>query len=81
MLHRRRFKQASIFEYRPEEEAINLRNQAEGMPPGIRREELLRKARQVQTAPHMSPQRAIKARRKNAATHEIHDGRMIPKPA
>jgi hypothetical protein len=37
MLHGRRFKQSSIFEYRLEEEAINLRKQAEGMPPGIRR--------------------------------------------
>jgi hypothetical protein len=81
MLHGRRVKQSSIFEYRLEEEAINLRKQAEGMPL-IRREELLRKARQVQTAPHMSkPQRAIKARREKAVTHEIHDGRMIPKPA
>ena len=79
MLKRRRFKQSSIFKYRLEEEAINLRNQAEGMPPGIRREELLRKARQAETAPHMSkPQRAIKTRRENAVTHEIHDGRMIP---
>ena len=82
MLHRRRFKQSSIFEYRLEEEAINLRNQAEGMPLGIRREELLRKARQAETAPHMSnPQRAIKVPRKNAITYEIHDGQMIPKPA
>jgi hypothetical protein len=50
MLDRRRFKQSSIFEYCLEEEAINLRNQAEGMPPGIRREELLRQARQAETA-------------------------------
>jgi hypothetical protein len=35
MLHGRRVKQSSIFEYRLEEEAINLRKQAEGMPPGI----------------------------------------------
>lgn len=80
MLDRRRFKQLSIFEYRLEEEAINLRNQAEGMPLGIRREELLRKARQ--TAPHMTkPQCAIKAHRENAVAYEIHDGRMIPKLA
>jgi hypothetical protein len=51
MLKQRRFKQSSIFEYRLEEEAINLRKQAEGMPPGIRREELLGKARQVQNSP------------------------------
>ena len=82
MLDRRRFKQLSIFEYRLEEEAINLRNQAEGMPLGIRREELLRKARQTETAPHMTkPQCAIKAHRENAVAYEIHDGRMIPKLA
>ncbi|UPJ42415.1 hypothetical protein IVB40_35025 [Bradyrhizobium sp. 40] len=32
------------------EVAINLRKQAEGMPLGIRREELLRKAQQAETA-------------------------------
>lgn len=32
------------------EEAINLRKGAEGMPLGIRREELLRKAQQAETA-------------------------------
>jgi hypothetical protein len=31
-------------------EAQNLRKQAEGMPPGIQRDELLRKARQADTA-------------------------------
>lgn len=41
------FKQSSIFEYRLEDEAINLRKQAEGMPHGIRRDELLRKAGQI----------------------------------
>jgi hypothetical protein len=29
----------------------------------------------------LKPQRAIKARRENAVTYEIHDGRMISKPA
>jgi hypothetical protein len=79
MLKRRRFKQSSIFEYRAEEEAINLRNQAEGMPAGIRREELLRKAHQAETARYRSKPRAIKARHENAVTYEIHDGRMIPR--
>jgi hypothetical protein len=41
------FKQSSIIEYRLEDEAINLRKQAEGMPHGIRRDELLRKASQI----------------------------------
>jgi hypothetical protein len=29
----------------------------------------------------LEPQRAIKPRRKNAVTYEIHDGRMISRPA
>jgi hypothetical protein len=33
------------------------------------------------TVAWLEPQRAIKARRENAVTYEIHDGRMIPKPA
>ncbi|WGD52449.1 hypothetical protein QA641_00385 [Bradyrhizobium sp. CB1650] len=43
-------KQSSTFEYRLAQEAINLRQQASGMPPGIRRTELLRKARQIDVA-------------------------------
>jgi hypothetical protein len=43
-------KQSSIFQYRLEQEAINLRKQAEGMPLGIRRDELLRKADQTDIA-------------------------------
>lgn len=38
------------FEYRLTREAISLRQQAEGMPPGIRRTELLQKARQIDVA-------------------------------
>jgi len=41
------FKRSAIFEYRLEDEAIDLRKQAEGMPRGIRRDELLRKASQI----------------------------------
>jgi hypothetical protein len=44
---RRRFKQTSTFEYRLAQEAISLRQQAEGMPLSVRRDELLRKARQM----------------------------------
>jgi hypothetical protein len=47
MLHRRNLEQASKFQHRLEQEAIKLRKQAEGMPPGIRREELLRKSNQL----------------------------------
>jgi hypothetical protein len=44
------FKQSSTLEYRLEQEAVNLRKQAEGMPHGIRRDELLRKAGQIEVA-------------------------------
>jgi hypothetical protein len=50
MLHRRPFKQLSTHEDRLAEEAINLRKQAEGMPLSIRRDELLRKADQMDHA-------------------------------
>ena len=35
------------------QQAENLRNQAKGMPAGIRREELTAKARQAETAAHL----------------------------
>jgi hypothetical protein len=54
MLRRRSFKQSSIFEFRLEAEAINLRKQAEGMPHSIRRDELLRKAGQIDVAAQVS---------------------------
>jgi hypothetical protein len=54
MAERRRFKQMQTLEYRLTTEAANLRKQAEGLPPGIRREELMRKARQAETASHMN---------------------------
>jgi hypothetical protein len=50
MPQRRRFKQIQTLEYRLAIEAANLRKQAEGLPPGIRREELTRKADQVERA-------------------------------
>jgi hypothetical protein len=54
MAERRRFKQMQTLEYRLTTEAANLRKQAEGLPPGVRREELMRKARQAETASHMN---------------------------
>ena len=54
MLHRRPFKQLSAPEDRLAEEAINLRKQAEGMPLSIRRDELLRKANQMDTAANVN---------------------------
>jgi hypothetical protein len=49
-MDRRRTKQSLTFEYRMAQEAIHLRKQAEGMPFGIRRDELLRKAGQIDVA-------------------------------
>jgi hypothetical protein len=51
---RRRFKQIQTLEFRLTTEAANLRKQAEGLPPGLRREELMRKASQAETACDMS---------------------------
>jgi hypothetical protein len=50
MLVRQGPEQSSTFEYRLAQEAINLRKQAKGMPLGVRRDELLRKARQIDVA-------------------------------
>jgi hypothetical protein len=50
MTHPPRFEQLLKFEYRQEDEAIDLRKQAEGMAPCIRRDELLRKAAQIDEA-------------------------------
>lgn len=47
-------RKSSSFEDRLEKEAENLRRQARGMPPCIRREELLRKARQAENAAQVS---------------------------
>ena len=43
-------RQSLTFDYRLAQEAINLRLQANGMPAGVRRAELLRKARQIDVA-------------------------------
>jgi hypothetical protein len=48
---RQSFKLSSCtFEFRLAQEAISLRKQADGMPLSIRRDELLRKARQIDAA-------------------------------
>lgn len=49
-----RVAQSSTFEFSLAQEAINLRKQAEGMPPGVRRDELLRKAGQADVAIHVT---------------------------
>jgi len=50
MPQRKGFKQSQTLQYRLRMEAANLRKQAEGLPPGVRREELMRKASQAETA-------------------------------
>ena len=51
---RRRFKQSEPLEIRLADEAAKLRKEAQGTPPGIEREKLLRRARLAETASHMS---------------------------
>ena len=50
---RRHSEQVQTLEFRLTTEAANLRKQAEGLPPGVRRDELIRKALQAETAAHM----------------------------
>jgi hypothetical protein len=50
MSTRRRFKQVNSLKDRLMQEAESLRQQAQQMPPGVRRDELLRKAREAETA-------------------------------
>ena len=54
MQKRRRFRQTISLVERLAEEARNLREQANLLPPGPHREDLLRKARQDEAASHMS---------------------------
>jgi hypothetical protein len=54
MLQQRPCEQSLIFEYHLESEANSLRKQAEGMPYGIRRDELLRKASQIDAPTHIN---------------------------
>ena len=51
---RRRFKQSRPLEARLAAEAERLREKASNLPPGIKREEALRKARQFEEGLHMS---------------------------
>lgn len=53
-MKRRRFKQTDTLEQRLADEAERLRQQAELLPPGALREQVLRKARQCETGSHMS---------------------------
>jgi hypothetical protein len=53
-MQRRRFKQTQSLEERLSEEAKRLRAEAKLLPPGARRDEMIRKARQAETASHMN---------------------------
>ena len=54
MPQRRRFRQTVSLEERLAEEARELRKVAETLPPGPQRDQVLRKARQDETAVHMT---------------------------
>jgi hypothetical protein len=51
---RRRFKQVQSLEERLAEDAKQLREEAESVHPGVIRDQLIRRARQAETASHMS---------------------------
>ena len=53
-MQRRRFKQTQSLEERLSEEAKRLRSEAKLLPPGAVRNEMIRKARQAETASHMN---------------------------
>jgi hypothetical protein len=50
---RRRFNQPNSLDQSLEEQAQHLRDQARGTPPGVERDKLIRRARQVDAAAHM----------------------------
>ena len=54
MQHRRYFKQTQSLEARLAEEAKRLREEAKLLPHGAPREELIRKARQVEIGSHLT---------------------------
>jgi hypothetical protein len=53
-MKRCRLKQTNSLEIRLAEEARRLRKQAQGTPPGIERERLIRRARQAETTSDMT---------------------------
>ena len=54
ILQRRKVKHIASFEDRLAHEAQRLREQAKALPPGLDRDHLVRKARQAETAAHIS---------------------------
>lgn len=53
-MQRRRFTQITSLEERFDEEAKRLREEASLLPPGVVREQVIRKARQAEVGAHMS---------------------------
>jgi hypothetical protein len=53
-MERRRFKQEAPLDQRLEDYSKRLRKEAKGTPAGIKRDDLLRRARQAETAARMS---------------------------
>jgi hypothetical protein len=53
-MQRPRFKPIQTLEERLAEEANRLRREAKGTPPGIEREQLMRRARRAETAAQMN---------------------------
>jgi hypothetical protein len=53
-MQRRRFKQTRLLEERLSEEAKRLRAEAKLLPPGVARDEMIRKARRAEIASHMN---------------------------
>ena len=53
-MERRRFKQDAPLDQRLTDHAKRLRDEARGTPPGIKRDDLIRRARQAETAARMS---------------------------
>ena len=52
-MQRRSFKESAPLEQRLAEHAERLRKEAQGTPPGVQRDELIRRARQAETASHV----------------------------
>ena len=52
-MQRRRFKENAPLNQRLTEQAERLRKEAQGTPPGVMHDQLIRQARQAETASHM----------------------------
>jgi hypothetical protein len=59
-MERRRVKQNRPLEERIAEHARRLRKEAKGLPPGLEREKLIRRARQAESAPDVGLWRGSK---------------------